>query len=97
MESHQLAQGLDDLLPYQERSLLQAAPYTLKDIKFKRVKCQHLALWVLCPSFGMLARAERGCACRSVQVRISVSRCQEFNVFLYRRRPQLVPYNHQWL
>lgn len=38
MESRQLAQGLGDLLPYQECSLPRAAPYTLKDTKIKERK-----------------------------------------------------------
>lgn len=75
MESHQLAQGLDDLLPYQERSLLRAAPYTLKNIKTKGSKVPMLGVLGHLPTFWHVGQSRRvnatgfggaGLGCKSV-------------------------------
>ena len=60
MESHQLAQGLDDLLPYQERSLLHAAPYTLKDTKIKESKVPTLGTSGTLPTFWRVGQSRKG-------------------------------------
>lgn len=95
MEPRQLAQGLNDLLLYQERSLLHAPPYILKDIKIKEGKVPILGTSCALPSFWHAGQSRKWVHNGERWGRMGLSQqVLEIQGFLY-SRSQLVPYSHQ--